>query len=47
MCQCNPKSINDLDQSHNFDVNLENLKYGLLSFHAWITFLECTLHITY
>lgn len=29
ICKCNPKNINDLDNINDFQVNEENLKYGL------------------
>jgi hypothetical protein len=47
ICQCNPKAMNDLENLCNFDINIENIKYGLSTLHAWIKFLECILHIAY
>lgn len=40
ICKCNPKNINKLDSMHVFEINEDNLKYGLLSLHLWIKFLE-------
>lgn len=47
ICKCNPTNMNNLDQMHKFQINEDNLKYGLSTLHAWIKFLECTLHIAY
>lgn len=47
ICNCNPTAMNDHDKLCNFDVNIENLIYGLSTLHAWIKFLECILHISY
>lgn len=34
ICQCNPKAMNDLENLCNFDINMENIKYGLSTLHA-------------
>lgn len=35
ICKCNPTAMNDLDDKIcDFDVHLENLKYGVFLFHA-------------
>jgi len=47
ICQCNPKAMNDVENLCNFHINMENIKYGLSTLHAWIKFLECILHIAY
>lgn len=47
ICKCNPKNMNDLDQMDKFTIDEDNFKYGLSTLHAWIKFLECTLHIAY
>jgi hypothetical protein len=45
ICQCNPKAISDLENLWNFDINIENIKYGLSTLHAWIVFLENAFYI--
>jgi hypothetical protein len=47
ICKCNPTNMNNLDQMQKFQINEDNLKYGLSTLHAWIKFLEYILHIAY
>jgi len=47
ICKYNPTNMNNSDQMHKFKINEDNFKYGLSTLHAWIKFLESTLHIAY
>lgn len=47
ICGASPKEMNDLHKVKKKDEQVENLKYGLATLHAWIRFMECLLHISY
>lgn len=47
ICGAKPTQMNNLALTKSWEVEEENLKYGLSVLHAWIKFLECILHISY
>lgn len=47
LCKSKPTEMNNLRNKKHTDINVDNLKYGLTTLHAWIKFLELALHVSY
>lgn len=46
ICLCKPSQMNELSSTTG-DIEPENLKYGLMTMHAWMKFMERVLHMSY
>lgn len=47
VCKANPSEMNNLEKVNQKVVNSENFQFGLSTFHAWMCFMNCILHIAY
>lgn len=47
ICGCKPTNMNDLTKIDSFEINEDNMKYGLSVLHMWFKCLEFILKIAY
>ncbi len=47
LCKATSKEFNDIDKMLANEINVDNLRFGLSTLHAWIRCFECLLHLIY
>ena len=47
ICKAKPTQMNNMDNTQFKNVNINDLKYGLTTMHAWIKAMELILHLGY